>query len=98
MLSETSLESGQRPPSQRGITAEPGLPGFTYAVMLSTRMNSSRWPAKTKASPGARRAMNDSSTLPSRLPRMYCTLTDASETIVPMDMRWRRAIAASFTR
>ena len=65
---DTSLESGLRPPCQRGTVAAPGFAGRTSAVMFSTRISSSACPPKTKASPGESQAMNDSSTLPSRLP------------------------------
>ncbi len=68
MPSESSLDSGLRPPCQRGTVADPGLAGRTSAVMSSTRTSSSTWPAKTNASPGESQAMNDSSTWPSRRP------------------------------
>ncbi len=42
--------------------------------------------------------MKPSSTWPSALPFLRRTVIDASETIVPMPMRWRRAILASGTR
>ena len=47
-----------------------------------------------KRSPGRRRARNDSSTVPSRPPLTYCTVSAASLVMVPIDMRWRRADGA----
>ena len=61
------------------------------------RMNSRTRPANAKQSPGSREATKLSSTCPSFCPLRICTVTEASLTIVPIDMRWRRAMRASGT-
>ena len=70
--------------------------------MFSTRTSSSRRPAKRKQSPGRRRAMKPSSTLPSEAPlpplAQNFTAMLASLTMVPTLIRWRRARAALGTR
>jgi hypothetical protein len=63
--------------------------------MSRTRTNSSGVPAKKNRMPGVSRATNDSSTEPSTPPRRYCTTICASLTIVPIDMRCRRACSRS---
>ena len=98
VASASCVDSAIWPPAQRGTSAAFALAGFTQAVSSRTRTNSSARPAKMKQSPGARRAMNPSSTWPSALPLLKRTVIDASETIVPMPMRCRRAIRASGTR
>ncbi len=66
----------------------------THAFMSRTRTNSSGVPANTNRSPGLSRATKDSSTDPSEPPRRYETPICASPTIVPIDIRCRRAISS----
>jgi hypothetical protein len=87
-----------REPAQRGTVGLRRGAARTKAVISRTRTSSSTRPAKTKQSPGDRRAMKPSSTEPRRAPRSTCTVMLASLTMVPMLARWRRARRASGRR
>ena len=93
----SSVESGIRPPIQRGTAPLLPLARRTQAVMSRTRPAPASRPAKMKRSPGRSRAMNDSSTVPSRPPLTYWTVSAASLVMVPIDIRCRRATARSGT-
>ncbi len=92
------VESAILPPVQRGTCGAFAFAGVTHAVSSRTRTSSSTRPANTNASPGTSRAIKPSSTWPSAWPLRRRTVMLASETIVPMPIRCRRAIAASGTR
>ena len=66
--------------------------------MSCVRTYSSTRPAKTKQSPGFRRAMKPSSIVPSVPPLSHFTCIDASLTMVPTCSRWRSAMPRSGTR
>ncbi len=87
-----------RPPIQRGKALLLPFAFLTQAVMSRTSTNSRTRPAKMNRSPGRSRARNDSSTVPSLPPERIWTDSAASLVIVPMDIRWRRAISGEGTR
>ncbi len=93
----SSVESGRRPPIQRGTALLFPFARRTQAVRSRTSASSRTRPAKMKRSPGRRRAMNDSSTVPSLPPLTYCTAIAASLVMVPIERRCRRATARSGT-
>jgi hypothetical protein len=95
--SASRVENGIFAPSQRVISAGFGGASRTHAVISRTRRNSSTRPANTKQSPGRSIAMNASSTIPSLRPLRNCTVMLESDTIVPICVRWRRAIWRSGT-
>lgn len=89
----SSVESGIRPPIQRGTAARRPLARRTQAVLSRSRTNSSSRPPNKKHSPGFSQLTNDSSTVPSLPPLRYCTVIADSPTIVPIERRWRCAVA-----
>ena len=87
---DSSVESGLRPPPQRGTVPLLDFARRTYAVISRTRASSSTRPENTNRLPGASFEMNDSSIVPSDFPPPLAqrTVIALSDVIVPMATRW----------